>query len=324
MLTYSIAIRTLGTGGEKYREELLSIRKQTVKPERVVVYIAEGYPRPEYSVGDEEYVWVKKGMMSQRVLRYDEINSDCILMLDDDVRLAPDSAEKLLRAMEENDADCVGADVFRNHDMTAGSKIFAAVTGLVVPHRSSKWAFKMRSNGSFSYNGKPEDRCYSSQTCGGPAVLWRKDAFTRLQMEDELWLDGLGFPYNEDTLMSYKLYLNGGRLYVLYGAGTDNLDGATSSGAYRRSPDRIRIRTMASFMVWWRTCYRNGTDTPYTRFIAGSAFALKALWTVPVMAAASLVTLNPRMLPSYFKGLADGWRAVHDPSFTALGKYVFS
>lgn len=44
-MTYSIAIRTLGTGGDNYRRLLRSITAQTVQPERVVVYIAEGYAR---------------------------------------------------------------------------------------------------------------------------------------------------------------------------------------------------------------------------------------------------------------------------------------
>ena len=88
IVTYSIAIRTLGKAGEKFRIELESIAAQTVQPEKVIVYIAEGYPRPEITVGKEEYVWVKKGMVAQRAIRYDEISSDCVLLLDDDVRLA--------------------------------------------------------------------------------------------------------------------------------------------------------------------------------------------------------------------------------------------
>lgn len=324
MLTYSIAIRTLGTGGEKYREELRSIRMQTVCPERVLVYIAEGCPKPDFREGNEEYIHVPKGMMAQRILPYEEINSDCILMLDDDVRLAPDSAERLLKAMEGQNADCMGADVFCNQDMPFHRKLFAAVTGLVFPHRSPVWAFKLHRNGSFSYNGKPENRPYLSQTCGGPAQMWRKDAFLRMRMEDELWLDSLPFPYNEDTLMTYKLYRNGGRLCVLYGSGIENLDGATSSAGYRKSMDRIHVRTKASFMVWWRTCYRNGADTRLSRFFAAAAFTLKSLWMVVVMAVASVVTLSPRVLPSFFKGMRDGWRSVHTPAFTGLGKYEFA
>ena len=99
MLTYSIAIRTLGASGEVFREELLSITRQTIQPEWVLIYIAEGYSRPEYTIGREEYVWVKKGMVAQRILPYDEITSDVVFLLDDDVRLAPDSAERMLKAM---------------------------------------------------------------------------------------------------------------------------------------------------------------------------------------------------------------------------------
>ncbi len=323
MLTYSIAIRTLGTGGEKYREELRSIQLQTVRPERVLVYIAEGCTEPVFREGNEEYIPVPRGMMAQRILPYNEISSDCVLMLDDDVRLAPDSAEKLLAALEGQRADCVGADVFRNQEMPLNRRLFAAVTGLVFPHRSRKWAFKLHRNGSFSYNGRPEDLPYLSQTCGGPAQLWRKDAFLRMRMEEELWLDTLPFPYNEDTLMTYKLYRNGGRLCVLYGSGIENLDGATSSAGYKNSMDRIHVRTKASFMVWWRTCYRNGANTCLSRTLAAVAFALKSLWMVLVMAVASVVTLSPRVLPSYFKGMLDGWRSVHAPAFARLGKYVF-
>ena len=41
-----MAIRTLGTSGDKLVRELKSIYNQTVQPDKVVIYIAEGYPRP--------------------------------------------------------------------------------------------------------------------------------------------------------------------------------------------------------------------------------------------------------------------------------------
>ena len=54
MLTYSVVIRTLGTSGKLFRKELLSIAAQTVQPDRVLVYIAEGYARPTFTVDREE------------------------------------------------------------------------------------------------------------------------------------------------------------------------------------------------------------------------------------------------------------------------------
>ena len=320
--SYSIAIRTLGTAGEKFRKELESICAQTVQPERVVVYIAEGNERPGFTIGKEEYVWVRKGMMSQRVLPYDEITSGCILMLDDDVELAPDSAEKMIKALVENNADCVGADVFKNHKMPLKTKFYAALTNLVFPHWSLKWAFKIHRNGSFSYNANPDKTFYWSQSCGGPAAMWKKEAFLRLHLEEEIWLDRLGFPYGEDALMTYKLHLNSGRLGVLYDAGITNLDARTSSSAFKKGPEYFHTRTKAMFMVWWRTCFKNGKDTAWTRFSAATAFFLKALWLIPVMTAAAIAKRDARVLSSYFRGLRDGWKAVHSPEFIALPPYI--
>ena len=320
--SYSIAIRTLGTAGEKFRKELESISAQTVQPERVVIYIAEGNERPNFMVGKEEYVWVKKGMMSQRVLPYDEITSDCILMLDDDVLLASDSAEKMLRAMVEHNADCVGADVFQNHRMLLKTKIYAALTNLVFPHWSRKWAFKIHRNGSFSYNANPNKAFYWSQSCGGPAAMWKKETFLRLDLEEELWLERLGFPYGEDALMTYKLHANHGRLGVLYDAGIANLDAQSSSGAFRKGAEYFYVRTKAMFMVWWRTCFKNGKDTACTRFLTATAFSFKALWLIPVMTAAAIAKRNFRVLSSYFRGLRDGWKEVHSPEFQNLPPYI--
>lgn len=320
--SYSIAIRTLGTAGDKFRKELESIRAQTVQPERVVIYIAKGYERPSFTVGNEEYVWVKKGMMAQRVLRYDEIDSDCILMLDDDVLMAPDSSEKMLRALVENKADCVGADVFQNHRMSLKTKVYAAITNLVFPHWSKTWAFKIHRNGSFSYNNHPTKTYYQSQSCGGPAALWKKDSFLKYRMEEELWLERLGFPYGEDALMFNKLFRNGGNLSILYDSGIINQDAKSSSGSFRKSERHIYIRTKASFMIWWRSCYKNGKDTVASRFSATMAYGLKALWLIPVMACAALVKGDGRVFSSYFKGLQDGWKEVHSEAFQSLPPYI--
>ena len=320
--SYSIAIRTLGTAGEVFRRELESICAQTVQPERVLVYIAEGYTRPEFSVGREEYVWVKKGMMAQRVLRYDDISSNCIMLLDDDVELAPRSVEKMLRAMVENSADCVGADVFQNHRMPLKIKLFAAVSNLVFPHGGKKWAFKVHRNGSFSYYAHPKESFYRSQCCGGPAMLWRKDALLKIHLEDELWLDKLGFAYGDDQLESYKLHANSGRLGVLYDSGITHLDAQSSSGAFRKSPDHIYIRTKASLMTWWRMCYKTGKDTSGSRLLAAIAFGFKSIWLFLVMCFAALIKWDGRYLTAYCKGLRDGRREVHSADFQNLPPYI--
>ena len=322
MLTYSIAIRTLGLGGDNFRRELESIARQTVQPERVIVYIAEGYERPPFTVGREEYVWVKKGMVAQRVLPYKEIGSQCILMLDDDVELHPRSAERLLRELEEGGYGCLGADIFENHRMTALSKVKAMVTNLVFPHGGQKWAFKIHRNGSFSYINRPVLPCYPSQSCCGALMLFRKDVYHKMRYEDELWLERLGFTFGEDLIESHKVYRNGYRLGVSFDAEIKNLNSSTSSGAYRRSPDRMRLRTRAIFIMWWRTGYNLDSNSRTEKVLTAIAFILKTLWMIFVMTGASVVMRKTSYIVQYIQGLREGWRFVHTPEFKSIPNYI--
>lgn len=317
MFTYSIAIRTLGTAGEKYLDELRSITRQTIQPEKVVVYIAQGYERPKEQIGNEEYVWVKKGMMAQRALPYDEITSDCILLLDDDVLLAPDSAERLLDAMEENKADCVGADAFKNQEMSLAGKLFAAITNLVFPRADDGWAFKINRNGSFSYNNHPKPQFYLSQSCAGPCALWKKEAFIRTHLEEELWCEQEGFWYGEDVLLFYKLYLNGGRLGILYDSGVVHLDGQTASGSHRENLKKYYIRSKASTIIWHRTIRALHHDC-----LAAVAFALKQLWLLLVNCIAGIVLLKPKIPVLFIKGIRDARRYCKSEKYKSMPPFV--
>ena len=322
MLTYSIAIRTLGKSGDFFRRELEKIAAQTVQPDKVLIYIAAGCTRPDFQVGKEEYVWVKKGMVAQRILPYDEITSDVILMLDDDVELQPYSAERMLKAMEEHSADCIGADTFRNQDLSFAAKIYVAVTNLVFPHWSGKWAFKIRYNGSFSYNNHPTKFFYRSQSCAGNAMLWRMDSYRRLHLEDELWLDEMPFAYGEDMVESYKVHKNGLRLGVVYDSGCRHLDAGSSSGAFRKNPDRIRVRTMASFIIWWRTIYSTMQCRPVVKSYSVLSFFMKCLWQFMTVSILSVVRFSPRYVVLFLRGMCDGWKFVHTDKFRMLRNYV--
>ena len=317
MLSYSIAIRTIGTAGAKYLEELRSITRQTIQPEKVVVYIADGYERPKEQIGREEYVWVKKGMMAQRALQYNEISSDCILLMDDDVLLAPDSAERLLHAMEDQSADCVGADTFKNQDLSLAGKIYAAVTNLVFPRRNDGWAFKIHKNGSFSYNNHPTPKFYLSQSCAGPCALWRKEAFLRTHLENELWCEREGFWYGEDVLLFFKLYSNDGRLGILYNSGVTHLDGQTASFAHRENLKKYYTRSKASAIIWHRTIW-----SVQSSYEAAIAFAFKQLWLLFVNCIAGIILLKPQIPVLFIRGIHDAYRFCKSSTYLTLPPFV--
>ena len=323
MLSYSVAIRTLGKNGDFFRRELEEIALQTVQPDKVLIYIAEGYPRPDHQIGKEQYIWVKKGMMSQRLRPYDEIDSDCILMLDDDVVLQPDSVEKLLKTMEKKEASCIGVDTFCTHNLPFSQKVYAAITNLVFPHWSNKWAFKIHYNGSFSYNNYPTKNFYWSQSCAGNAILWRKNVYKQLHFEDELWLDDFPFAYNDDMLESYKVYKNGFKLGIVYNSGIVHLDMKSASKDFRESPDWIKTRTETQYIIWWRTCFKSGDICLLAQIYACLCFIFKTIWLFFVMLGVSLIMNTTYYLKSYLSGLKGGYTFVQSDKFRTLRLYAF-
>lgn len=322
MLSYSIAIRTLGTAGEKFIRELESIKRLTLQPDKVMIYIAEGFTRPDFQIGKEQYVWVKKGMMSQRLLNYYDIDSDIILFLDDDVELAPYSTESMINALEENNLDALGSDIFLNHKMPFLKKIYSALVNGVTPHYNKKWAFKVKKNGAFSYHNNPRKDLYLSQSCAGPVWMIKKSVYEKLSFTDELWLDKFKFAYFDDQLESYKVFKNGYRLGVMFNSGIKNLDAQTSSGELKKGTERIYIRTKASLAIWWRTIYM--TESGIKKVVAAIFFMIKISWLFFLFFLYSLTRLSPKPINQYLKGLKDGWILVHTQQFNALHPYVIS
>ena len=319
---YSIAIRTLGKTGDIFVRELESIKRQTIQPEKVVIYIAEGYERPPFTIGKEEYVWVKKGMVAQRALPYDDIDSPLLLLLDDDVELAPDSAQRLMDAMEECQLDCVAAETMHDHRRPLAIRIYAAFTNLVFPHWSNKWAFKFHSNGSFSYNQHITKDLYLSQSAAGPAALWKKQVFLDLHIEHELWMDKFGFAYGDDGLTFNKLYKNGYSLGVHYNCGIVNLDARSSSALFQQDVKKFYTRSMASLMIWYRSCYNLNGISFFKKMWAASSFTFKAIWLLPVHVLSALYMRSLKVFTNYVAGTIDGLKMVHSQEFKNIPNYI--
>lgn len=306
MLTYTVAIRTLALAPDTLRRVLEGVFAQSVQPQSVTLYIAEGYVPPEWRVGSERYITVPKGMMRQRLLDYSGVSTDCILMLDDDLLLSgPDTVRRLLEGMEQGEYDLLGADMFRSHRLPLTAKIKGAVAGLALPHHRAGRGFVMRPSGSFSYPSAPEERILPSDTCGGPLMLWRTGSYRRLRLRDELWMECEEFVYGDDALITYKATVNGLRIGVDFGADVTNLDTRTSSDRYRRDPRRHYIRAKLLTMAWWRMNYRPDGRASVRALVHGLG---KMLWTAGVLTAMSVATLSPTPLLSGLRGWRDGLR----------------
>ena len=256
---YSVAIRTLGKAGEYYQRTLDSIASQTLKPEAVVIYIAEGYDLPKETVGIEYYAYVPKGMVVQRALQYEEIDSEWILFLDDDVFLPPDAVETLFRELEENCGDVIIPATFANHKASWKQKIARTLTGREVPRLfDDGWSYKVLRTAGFSYNNNPHKAVYKAQTAAGPCFLCRKKDFLNTHFEEELWLDDAPYAYPEDQVMFNKMYLNGLKLLTSFDSGVVHLDaGSTMAGSEERMNKQIYSEYRNKTIFWRKFIYPN-------------------------------------------------------------------
>ncbi len=227
-MEYTAVIRTLGIAGEKYQKMLDSLLLQTIKPTKIVVYIAEGYKIPKETVGVESYVYVKKGMVAQRALNYEEVETEYILFLDDDLYLPPDGVEHLWMALRQNNGDVIAPDVFKNAERTIKQEIILSLSGRIFPrYIDNKWGYKVMRNGGYSYNKHPLPTM-KSQTNAGACFLCKKQDFIGIEFKDELWLDEMPYALGEDQTMFYKMFISGLTVLTSYDSGIIHLDAGTS------------------------------------------------------------------------------------------------
>ena len=231
VITYTAVIRTLGQAGEKYQRLLDSLCSQTIRPRKILVYIAEGYPIPKETCDKEEYVRVKKGMIAQRALPYNEVETEYILFLDDDLFLPDNFVETLFEELKNNKADVVAPDIFPNASRSLKSEIMMTVSGRMRARRGDKKeGYKVMATAGFSYNKSPEKRSYISQTNAGACFLCRKSDFLKIRFEEETWLDQIGYAIGDDQIMFYKMYLSGLKQLTVFGTGIEHLDAGRNLG----------------------------------------------------------------------------------------------
>lgn len=256
-MNYTVVIRTLGTAGKKYQALLDSLNQQTIQPSKILVYIAEGYAIPKETIGKEQYIYVKKGMVAQRALYYHEVDTEFILFLDDDVYLPDTAVEQLHQYLTDLNADVISPDVFPNAKRSFLGKCQMMLSGRMLARRDDgKWGYKVMRNSGYSYNNNPKPGVYWSQTNAGPCFFCRKTDFLKIHFEEELWMDRLKYAQGEDQVMYYKMYLSGLKQLTWFHSGIKHLD----AGSGMRNEDKEKRLIYSDFyfktIFWHRFIYK--------------------------------------------------------------------
>lgn len=313
-MQYTVAIRTLGRAGEKYQRLLDSLKLQTLAPSSINIYIAEGYPLPIETIGQEKYIYVPKGMVSQRALMYDNIDTEYILFCDDDVWLPSNAVEELYNTLKENDAQVISPDVFNNAGRGLCAEMLMTLSGRMrARRRDDAWGYKVMRTCGYSYNKYPRNKVYQSQTNAGPCFFCRKDDFLKIHFEEELWLDKMAYPLGEDQVMFYKMHCMGLKVLTHYQSGIEHLDAGTSRISQEKEYKVIYSDFYFKCIFWHRFI-----------FLPERNCALK-LWSVvcilyPLMFTIfiSAVKFNKQVLSIKCKAIREAWAFIRSEEYRAL------
>lgn len=251
-MDYTVVIRTLGTAGDYYQRTLNSLLEQTIKPKDIIIYIAQGYAIPRETIGTERYVYVKKGMVAQRALQYDEVESEYILFLDDDVYLPPSGVETLYNELQEHNGNVISPCVFHNHKVSWKSKIVQSLMGKEVARLfGNRWGYKVLRTGGFSYNNNPVKPVYESTTNAGPCFFCKKSDFLKIHFEEDLWLDDAPYALPEDQVMFYKMHLCGLKVLTSFDSGIVHLDAGSTMQANDEKVLKVIYSEFRNKTIFW-------------------------------------------------------------------------
>lgn len=314
-VTYSVAIRTLGKAGIAYETLINCLKSQTIPPQKIVVYLAEGYTPPK-QVADEIIVYCKKGMANQRALSYDEIDTEYILQCDDDVYFAEESVEKLLIALKENDADCISANVFPNQDMRLSMKLQKALLYGELPSLKKNFAFHIRKSSNYSYCNRPS-KVMVSQSCAGPCILIKKSVNNALHYEDEVWMDYFPYTSGQDQIFAYKLYRYGYKLCIHYDAGVIHLD--TKTGHIKDEVLADFNKRKIKYIEWYRSIYEPAKS--YQRVLAQVSYYSYWVGLFCLSLLSHIIGRNKFKVKNSIKALSEGRKHVRTEDFQSIPKW---
>lgn len=248
---YTAVIRTLGTAGQKYQILLDSLVSQTHPPKKIIVYLAEGYEKPKETIGIEEIVCVKKGMVAQRALPYDEVDTEWMLCLDDDIKIEPFGVEALFKEIIKKNADGCAVDLFPHDKLSFKAKIGGLILLSSIPRLIGKdKGYTINILGTDCYNPNPKELSAWSTTNAAGCFLCRKKDFLKIHFEEDLWLDSSPYAIPEDTVMFYKMHLNGLKILTYYGNGFEHLDASTSIQNNSNNERLLRIAYSHTFNTY--------------------------------------------------------------------------
>lgn len=255
---YSVAIRTLGTAGDKYVKLMNSIKKSNIQPKHIFVVLPEGYKPPNIILGTEQFIFSKKGMVPQRLEALKYINTEYVLFCDDDVEFNSTFIEKLANPLLNHEFSCAAGPLLEFFPPKEIKYLFASLLGgaCCMIHGRKDTYVRILGTGGWSYNYSINIKIckiYYTESLPGTCFMVRTKNIIDAHLEDELWCEKSGYSAFEDRIMITKFLSNGNKACIVSDAVYIHNDGKTSTKELKLEP--IYAGTFNHYVYWHRFLY---------------------------------------------------------------------
>ena len=257
-ISYSVAIRTLGTAGEKYEKLMNSIKSQNIQPEKIIVVLPYGYTVPQYQLGSEKFVFCEKGMVRQRIEALKYIDSDYTLFCDDDVEFENGFIEKLAEPIIDYGYSCSAGPLLSFFPPNTPKYWLSSIIGgacVMINGRKSNYVRILKTGGwSYSYDiDLKKHLFYNTESFAWTCFMASTDSSKKIHFSDELWCEKNGFAAFEDRVFSYKMSVNDFKCCIVSDAKYIHNDGKTSVASVKLEP--IYAGAFNHYVFWHRFIY---------------------------------------------------------------------
>ena len=257
--------------------------------------------------------------VTQRSLKFDEIKSEFILFLDDDLSFNEVFVEILFNGIIEKQGDCICPNIYPNHKERFIYKIRNYFGG-TKPHFKKDWAFIIRKDGHYSYNNKPSQPVLQTQSGAGACALCRKSTYLSIHFEDERWIEQYPYALGEDQLFFYKMFLYGYKVLVSYSAQITHLD--AGAGHVRNSSKFSYYFSFLRYIIWRRSVYDVQTSI-FTKIICYINYnAISSLRKLPLTL---LLVIRHKSINGFingFKGVKDAKKYMKSESYKSFPSFL--
>ena len=255
-------------------------------------------------------------MVAQRALTYKEVQTEYILFLDDDVYLPEDGVAKLYDYLVLNEADVISPDVFPNAERSWLPKLMMATSGRMLARKDDgRWGYKVMRNAGYSYNSNPKPGVYWSQTNAGPCFFCSKKNFLKIHLEEEKWMDSLGYAQGEDQVMYYKMYLMGLKQLTWFHSGIKHLDAGSTLQNEDKAKRMIYADIRFKIIFWHRFIY-----LPESSIARNIWNWVCIVYTMAFTLLVSLPKMNWSILQLKWNAIREGVRFIKSDAYQKLPK----